>query len=71
MLHICIIPKYTQFISREAHYSNIKHLYLVLSSDFCPTGMQEYLDRDFPGGPVGKMLCFRSRGPGFDPSSGN
>ena len=27
--------------------------------------------RDIPGGPVAKTPCFRGRGPGFDPWSGN
>ena len=29
------------------------------------------LSRDFPGGPVGKTLSSRFRGPGFNPWSGN
>ena len=27
--------------------------------------------RDFPGGPVAKTPCSQSKGPGFDPWSGN
>ena len=31
----------------------------------------EYFSRDFPGGPVAKILCSQCKGPRFDPESGN
>ena len=31
----------------------------------------EINNRDFPGGPVAKILCSQCRGPRFDPWSGN
>ena len=35
------------------------------------TSYQDLWDRNFPGSPVVKMLCFEYRGPRFNPWSGN
>ena len=40
---------------------------MVLACFTCP----RILSRDFPGGPVAKILCFQCRKPGFNPWSGN
>ena len=53
------------------HLLSMPYEPIIISFFSFKVHVDTFLKRYFPSGPVAKILCSHSRGPGFDPWSGN